>query len=289
MPRMRSLVPTVLAVLVMASAAVDRAASAGTDCLAGPNADAPQGKHWYYRLDHAAHRKCWYLGPKGARVVRRAVPTTRHATAQRAASAQQVAPPAPPSIETAAVVPPAAAAETVPDGAFVSRWADAADAIAPAPDDVEQATRVSGRIAERPEPTMDERASAQAVRQAAPAAAISERTALRAVLAGVALLLAALGVILIRAARRALRRLGEVATPASIGIRRGRHEVTAQAVTDAEDPHSAAFMSATLAPGIAAAALPPDIDPMSPGAIDAMPGVEQSLEQLRRVRERLAA
>ena len=31
------------------------------DCLAGPNSPAPPGSHWYYRLDWATQRKCWYV------------------------------------------------------------------------------------------------------------------------------------------------------------------------------------------------------------------------------------
>ena len=38
------------------------------DCLAKPNAPAPQGEHWYYRIDHANNRQCWRLGPEGLRV-----------------------------------------------------------------------------------------------------------------------------------------------------------------------------------------------------------------------------
>ncbi len=34
---------------------------AGDDCLAGPNRPPAQGGHWYYRLDRASNRKCWYL------------------------------------------------------------------------------------------------------------------------------------------------------------------------------------------------------------------------------------
>jgi len=30
-------------------------------CAAAPNGAPPQGQHWYYRLDHVSHRKCWYL------------------------------------------------------------------------------------------------------------------------------------------------------------------------------------------------------------------------------------
>jgi hypothetical protein len=31
------------------------------DCLAAPNSPTPQGSHWYYRMDWAKQRKCWYL------------------------------------------------------------------------------------------------------------------------------------------------------------------------------------------------------------------------------------
>ena len=35
------------------------------DCLAAPNSPSPQGRHWYYRLDWATQRKCWYLRAPG--------------------------------------------------------------------------------------------------------------------------------------------------------------------------------------------------------------------------------
>jgi hypothetical protein len=73
-------VPTQLALFVaamltisLATVVVNVAAShAADDCLAGPNAAAPQGHHWYYRLDRATHRECWYLGPEGREVRKRA-------------------------------------------------------------------------------------------------------------------------------------------------------------------------------------------------------------------------
>jgi hypothetical protein len=38
-------------------------ARAADDCLAGPKKDqTPEGGHWYYRIDHATKRNCWYLG-----------------------------------------------------------------------------------------------------------------------------------------------------------------------------------------------------------------------------------
>jgi hypothetical protein len=37
------------------------ATPAAEDCLAGPKDQAPQGSHWYYHIDHATKRHCWYL------------------------------------------------------------------------------------------------------------------------------------------------------------------------------------------------------------------------------------
>jgi hypothetical protein len=42
--------------------------AASDECLAGPNRSPPEGMHWYYRVDRAAHRKCWYLGEQGTKV-----------------------------------------------------------------------------------------------------------------------------------------------------------------------------------------------------------------------------
>jgi hypothetical protein len=39
----------------------DRASLAADGCLAGPNRPPAAGGHWYYRVDRAANRKCWYL------------------------------------------------------------------------------------------------------------------------------------------------------------------------------------------------------------------------------------
>ena len=36
-------------------------ATLADDCLAAPNRPPDPGGHWYYHLDHAADRKCWYL------------------------------------------------------------------------------------------------------------------------------------------------------------------------------------------------------------------------------------
>jgi len=37
------------------------AAPAADECLSKPKGQAPEGSHWYYRVDHASKRHCWYL------------------------------------------------------------------------------------------------------------------------------------------------------------------------------------------------------------------------------------
>lgn len=41
------------------------AALAATDCLSGPKGASPAGSHWFYRVDRATKRHCWYLGGAG--------------------------------------------------------------------------------------------------------------------------------------------------------------------------------------------------------------------------------
>ena len=38
-------------------------AAAAANCLAGPNGQAASGNHWYYRVDRASGRHCWYQRP----------------------------------------------------------------------------------------------------------------------------------------------------------------------------------------------------------------------------------
>lgn len=52
---------------------VARAAEA---CLAAPNAPAPQGSHWYYRIERPSLRKCWHLVANDRKVQSDAAPTS---------------------------------------------------------------------------------------------------------------------------------------------------------------------------------------------------------------------
>jgi hypothetical protein len=47
---------------------------AADDCLAGPKDHAPQGGHWYYRIEHPSNRHCWYLRDEHDKVAQTAAP-----------------------------------------------------------------------------------------------------------------------------------------------------------------------------------------------------------------------
>ena len=44
------------------------------DCIAAPNSAAPEGSRWYYRLDRATQRKCWYVRALGQPAQQAAAP-----------------------------------------------------------------------------------------------------------------------------------------------------------------------------------------------------------------------
>lgn len=67
----------------------NRAALAADDCLVGPNRPPAPGGHWYYHLDRANDRKCWYLVEPAART-----PTADAMQPAPAPSPQPVAQPA---------------------------------------------------------------------------------------------------------------------------------------------------------------------------------------------------
>jgi hypothetical protein len=52
---------------------------AADECISRPGPAAPEGSHWYFRVNRSDHRHCWYVGPAGATVhasVRAAEPLT---------------------------------------------------------------------------------------------------------------------------------------------------------------------------------------------------------------------
>ncbi len=46
------------------------AVPAADDCLSKPKGQAPEGSHWYYHIDRASKRHCWYLGDEREKLSR---------------------------------------------------------------------------------------------------------------------------------------------------------------------------------------------------------------------------
>src|SRR5215813_716822 len=101
----RRIAPILLASLVglIAAGAVARAepaaaasSSAGADCLANPSAPSAPGNHWYYRIDRASGRHCWYERPTmGASNEASRPRPAAHALAPRATVSTRADTPAP--------------------------------------------------------------------------------------------------------------------------------------------------------------------------------------------------
>jgi hypothetical protein len=103
-----------IAALALAASAIALAAPSDAapaeSCLAAPKGVAPQGRHWYYRIERSSQRKCWYLAEKGRRIAQRA--ETRAAPAQSQADDEGDATPAP--VAAAPAAPPMATAPPSP-------------------------------------------------------------------------------------------------------------------------------------------------------------------------------
>lgn len=64
--------PTMFALVMAGTFAQSMPTARGDECITKPNAAAPQGQHWYYRIDHSNNRQCWRLGPEGIPVLKNA-------------------------------------------------------------------------------------------------------------------------------------------------------------------------------------------------------------------------
>src|SRR6516164_2255642 len=53
-------------ILLMAQASAGTPAAA--DCSTRPGSSAPEGTHWYYRVNRTDNRHCWYLSSAGMKV-----------------------------------------------------------------------------------------------------------------------------------------------------------------------------------------------------------------------------
>jgi hypothetical protein len=123
------------AILLVASAAVGAAvvcstASAADACRKSPGANAAAGMHWYYRIDHATHAQCWYLGPVGAHVSAHVSAGAHETAAPREApddaadaDAPAAASPQRPAAQPPAFMPASAGfVAPVPQVDFTARW-----------------------------------------------------------------------------------------------------------------------------------------------------------------------
>jgi hypothetical protein len=80
-------VPAISAGMIVAALALEaNTALAAVECITEPNREPPEGSHWYYRVDRATDRKCWYL-----RTLIQGAPEASAAVPQRASTRPAVA------------------------------------------------------------------------------------------------------------------------------------------------------------------------------------------------------
>ena len=53
------------AIVLGSLAVLPTALHAADECLSGPKGAAPAGSHWYYRVDRATKKNCWYVRAEG--------------------------------------------------------------------------------------------------------------------------------------------------------------------------------------------------------------------------------
>jgi hypothetical protein len=68
LPRLECNAPLLVLLLISSFLLSVQVSRAADECIEKPNAPAPQGSHWYYRIDRASNRQCWYLGAEAAKV-----------------------------------------------------------------------------------------------------------------------------------------------------------------------------------------------------------------------------
>ena len=110
------------AILVCAHSSLGEAK--GDECKDKPDGVSPAGLHWYYRVDRANNRHCWYLHTQGMPVRSRIDTASRSLDVQNDAAGEQVwkTPPI-----TRTPQPQYEQSETTADepaGDFADRWVD---------------------------------------------------------------------------------------------------------------------------------------------------------------------
>lgn len=94
-------------------------AAPAKDCLTAPGATPAQGEHWYYRIDHATKRNCWYVRAEGQSAAQPAATLTNSAAAPASSELQ-------PSVADARAEIPAAAEAPQPNNTNASSAASGA-------------------------------------------------------------------------------------------------------------------------------------------------------------------
>jgi hypothetical protein len=110
--------------------AINGAAHAADNCLSGPKGVAPKGSHWYYRIDHATKRNCWYVRAEGEKPVASqnssvspASPPAETSLQPSVANARAEASPAEIGPSNGAAAMPVPSADN-PQSTVASRWLD---------------------------------------------------------------------------------------------------------------------------------------------------------------------
>jgi hypothetical protein len=134
---------SVAALLVALGAVVGASVSraAADECLSAPNGPAPKGQHWYYHLDRATQRKCWYV--RAVTAPAQVAPASSAQDESDSAPLPAAAPAAdamPVTGATAAATPHAAAREPAPSDPSPPESAASAGQPQPPPDGLVDAT-----------------------------------------------------------------------------------------------------------------------------------------------------
>lgn len=121
--RVVKLLPCLLVAALAGLATSEFTTARADDCAAAPGRQTASGEHWYYRIDRATKRHCWYVRAEGktTRTAGAALPATPSASPasietldQSVANARAEIPAPTVSSETGLDAPPARPADTAP-------------------------------------------------------------------------------------------------------------------------------------------------------------------------------
>src|SRR5215468_7635074 len=127
---------------VLVTAQTSLAEPAADECKTKPGSSAPPGSHWYYLINRTDQRRCWFLGPEGAKVRSQARETASNV------SSPTRTPPRENAVETARAIPSSMEPRTPLEAASTeSHRVAVADLAAPEP------MTISNNSTEAREPT----------------------------------------------------------------------------------------------------------------------------------------